>query len=162
MKDHFIWELVSEVIARGKLRAIPRTSYQSSITILTPKTFGKREDDFGRVSALTKDAENLSYIDEFERFRQIKGRNHSRDTTGLKESNFDQLYAYLKQHKVHANENRIMMERFIQPNNDPLALVSNASVQQYPTQYTTFPQSSKEPYPADKLSTGLGKSSTEN
>ncbi|GKF25183.1 retrovirus-related pol polyprotein from transposon TNT 1-94, partial [Tanacetum coccineum] len=49
---------------------------------------------------------------------------------GLKESNFDQLYAYLKQHEVHANENKIMMERFIQPNNDPLALVSDASVQQ--------------------------------
>ncbi|GJU87263.1 hypothetical protein Tco_1294809, partial [Tanacetum coccineum] len=29
---------------------------------------------------------------------------------GLKESNFDQLYAYLKQHEVHANENRMMME----------------------------------------------------
>ncbi|GJR43569.1 retrovirus-related pol polyprotein from transposon TNT 1-94 [Tanacetum coccineum] len=53
---------------------------------------------------------------------------------GLKKSNFDQLYAYLKQHEVHANENRMMMERFIQPTNDPLALVSNASVQQYPTQ----------------------------
>ncbi|GJX78162.1 hypothetical protein Tco_0324973 [Tanacetum coccineum] len=49
---------------------------------------------------------------------------------GLKESNCDQLYAYLKQHEVHANENRIMMERFCQPNNDPLALVSDASVQQ--------------------------------
>ncbi|GJV05197.1 putative reverse transcriptase domain-containing protein [Tanacetum coccineum] len=45
---------------------------------------------------------------------------------GLKESNFDQLYAYLKQHEVHANENRMMMERFIQPIDDPLALVSNA------------------------------------
>ncbi|GJX50614.1 hypothetical protein Tco_0277459 [Tanacetum coccineum] len=31
---------------------------------------------------------------------------------GLKESNCDQLYAYLKQHEMHANENRIMMERF--------------------------------------------------
>ncbi|GJR94357.1 hypothetical protein Tco_0266531 [Tanacetum coccineum] len=51
---------------------------------------------------------------------------------GLKESNFDQLYAYLKQHEVHASENRMMMERFIQPTNDPLALVSNASVQQKP------------------------------
>ncbi|GKA47945.1 retrovirus-related pol polyprotein from transposon TNT 1-94 [Tanacetum coccineum] len=30
---------------------------------------------------------------------------------GLKESKFDQLYAYLKQHEVHANENRMMMER---------------------------------------------------
>ncbi|GJZ22051.1 hypothetical protein Tco_0559090, partial [Tanacetum coccineum] len=48
----------------------------------------------------------------------------------LKELNFDQLYAYLKQHGVHANENIIMMERFSKPNNDPLALVSDASVQQ--------------------------------
>ncbi|GKB24924.1 hypothetical protein Tco_0864325, partial [Tanacetum coccineum] len=52
---------------------------------------------------------------------------------GLKESNFDQLYAYLKQHEVHANENRMMMERFSQLTNDPLALVSNASNQKYPT-----------------------------
>ncbi|GKF41990.1 hypothetical protein Tco_0125332, partial [Tanacetum coccineum] len=68
---------------------------------------------------------------------------------GLKESNFDQLYAYLKPHEVHANENRIMMERFGQPNNDHLALVSDASVQQYPTQSSKSPQSSIEPYPSD-------------
>ncbi|GJU83442.1 hypothetical protein Tco_1285807 [Tanacetum coccineum] len=49
---------------------------------------------------------------------------------GLKESNFDQLYAYLKQHEVHANENKMMLERFTQTTNDPLALMSNASVQQ--------------------------------
>ncbi|GJW32356.1 hypothetical protein Tco_0052388 [Tanacetum coccineum] len=61
---------------------------------------------------------------------------------GLKESNFDQLYAYLKQHEVHASKNRMMMERFIQPTNDPLALVSNVSVQQYPTQSSMSPQSS--------------------
>ncbi|GJU37498.1 hypothetical protein Tco_1185852 [Tanacetum coccineum] len=35
--------------------------------------------------------------------------------------NFDQLHAYLKQHKLHANEVRIMRER----NQDPLALVAN-------------------------------------
>ncbi|GJR42779.1 hypothetical protein Tco_1310882 [Tanacetum coccineum] len=28
---------------------------------------------------------------------------------GLKDSNFDQLYAYLKQHEAHANENKIML-----------------------------------------------------
>ncbi|GJZ50210.1 hypothetical protein Tco_0604400 [Tanacetum coccineum] len=28
---------------------------------------------------------------------------------GLKDSNFDQLYAYLKQHEAHANENKIMV-----------------------------------------------------
>ncbi|GJY42787.1 retrovirus-related pol polyprotein from transposon TNT 1-94 [Tanacetum coccineum] len=48
--------------------------------------------------------------------------NNNPTSGGLKESNCDQLYAYLKQHEVHANENRIMMERFCQPNNDPLAL----------------------------------------
>ncbi|GJX85814.1 hypothetical protein Tco_0336588 [Tanacetum coccineum] len=70
---------------------------------------------------------------------------------GLEESNFDQLYAYLKQHEVHANENRTIMERFFQPTNDPLALVSNASVQQYPTQSSKSPQSSNEPSPAEVL-----------
>ncbi|GKC63171.1 hypothetical protein Tco_1095769 [Tanacetum coccineum] len=29
---------------------------------------------------------------------------------GLKESNYDQLYAYLKQHEAHANENKMMLE----------------------------------------------------
>ncbi|GJY58672.1 hypothetical protein Tco_0458564 [Tanacetum coccineum] len=93
-------------------------------------------------SELTKDDRESQLYDEFEHFVHSR-RNHSRSTTlverfitevklnrGLKESNCDQLYAYLKQHEVHANENRIMMERFCQPNNDPLALVSNASVQQ--------------------------------
>ncbi|GJU94453.1 retrovirus-related pol polyprotein from transposon TNT 1-94 [Tanacetum coccineum] len=81
---------------------------------------------------------------------------------GLKESNFDQLYAYLKQHEVHANENRIMMERFSQPNNDPLALVSDASVQQYPTQSSKSHQPTKEPSPADNFQLDSGSSSTEN
>ncbi|GKA90062.1 hypothetical protein Tco_0811874, partial [Tanacetum coccineum] len=30
---------------------------------------------------------------------------------GLKESNHDQFYAYLKQHELHANENKMLMER---------------------------------------------------
>ncbi|GJT76461.1 retrovirus-related pol polyprotein from transposon TNT 1-94 [Tanacetum coccineum] len=81
---------------------------------------------------------------------------------GLKESNFDQLYAYLKQHEVHASENRMMMERFIQPTNDPLALVSNASVQKYPTQSSMSPQSSNKPSPADNFQLDSGSSSTDN
>ncbi|GKA59068.1 retrovirus-related pol polyprotein from transposon TNT 1-94 [Tanacetum coccineum] len=44
---------------------------------------------------------------------------------GLKESNHDQLYAYLKQHEVHANENKMLMERLNPQSNDPFALVSN-------------------------------------
>ncbi|GJV68444.1 hypothetical protein Tco_1483953 [Tanacetum coccineum] len=42
--------------------------------------------------------------------------------------------------------------KFIQPTNDPLALVSNASVQQYPTQSSMSPQSSNEPSPAPAIS----------
>ncbi|GJV75149.1 hypothetical protein Tco_1506733 [Tanacetum coccineum] len=50
------------------------------------------------------------------------------------------------------------LNRFIQPNNDPLALVSDASVQQYPTQ----PSKSKEPSPADNFQMDSGSSSIEN
>ncbi|GJW64555.1 hypothetical protein Tco_0116439 [Tanacetum coccineum] len=39
----------------------------------------------------------------------------------LHTSNYDQLYAYLEQHKAHAKEARLMHERFP----DPLALVAN-------------------------------------
>ncbi|GJX87743.1 retrovirus-related pol polyprotein from transposon TNT 1-94 [Tanacetum coccineum] len=53
-------------------------------------------------------------------------------------------------------------ERFGQPNNDPLALVSDASVQQYPTQSSKSPQPSKEPSPADNFQLDSGSSSTEN
>ncbi|GKB37588.1 hypothetical protein Tco_0882530 [Tanacetum coccineum] len=53
---------------------------------------------------------------------------------GLKQSNYDQLYAYLKQHKAHANENKMMLERYNQHAIDPLALVSNVSPHQYPSQ----------------------------
>ncbi|GJR43028.1 hypothetical protein Tco_1311131 [Tanacetum coccineum] len=31
---------------------------------------------------------------------------------GLRDSNYDQLYAYRKQHEAHANENKMMLDRF--------------------------------------------------
>nr|GEV19651.1 putative ribonuclease H-like domain-containing protein [Tanacetum cinerariifolium] len=46
---------------------------------------------------------------------------------GLRDSNYDQLYAYLKQHETHAKENKMMLERFSQNTVDPLALMSNVS-----------------------------------
>nr|GEU47081.1 hypothetical protein [Tanacetum cinerariifolium] len=49
---------------------------------------------------------------------------------GLRDSNYDQLYAYLKQHKTHAKENKMILERFSQNTVDPLALMSNVSNQQ--------------------------------
>ncbi|GKE24575.1 hypothetical protein Tco_1436087, partial [Tanacetum coccineum] len=44
---------------------------------------------------------------------------------GLRDSNYDQLYAYLKQHEAHVNENKMMLDRFTQHTVDPLALMSN-------------------------------------
>nr|GEW96494.1 retrovirus-related Pol polyprotein from transposon TNT 1-94 [Tanacetum cinerariifolium] len=44
---------------------------------------------------------------------------------GLRDSNYDQLYAYLKQHEAYANENKMMLDRFTQHTIDPLALMSN-------------------------------------
>nr|GEW80537.1 hypothetical protein [Tanacetum cinerariifolium] len=49
---------------------------------------------------------------------------------GLKTSNYDQLYAYLKQHEAHANENKKMLQIYNQQVIDPLAFVSNVSPQQ--------------------------------
>nr|GEV19591.1 hypothetical protein [Tanacetum cinerariifolium] len=46
---------------------------------------------------------------------------------GLRDSNYDQLYAYLKQHETHAKENKMMLECLSQPIVDPLALLSNVS-----------------------------------
>nr|GEV46433.1 hypothetical protein [Tanacetum cinerariifolium] len=46
---------------------------------------------------------------------------------GLRDSNYDQLYAYLKEHEAHANENKMMLDRFTQYTVNPLALMSNDS-----------------------------------
>ncbi|GKC66561.1 hypothetical protein Tco_1099159, partial [Tanacetum coccineum] len=50
---------------------------------------------------------------------------------GLRDSNYDQLYGYLKQHEAHANENKMMLDRFTQHTIDPLVLMSNVSHQLY-------------------------------
>ncbi|GJW45468.1 hypothetical protein Tco_0074267 [Tanacetum coccineum] len=64
---------------------------------------------------------------------------------GLRDSNYDQLYAYLKQHEAHANENKMMLDRFTQHTMDPLALMSNVSHQQYYSQSSTTPPSTYVP-----------------
>nr|GEY15306.1 hypothetical protein [Tanacetum cinerariifolium] len=101
---------------------------------------------------LTNDRESQLY-DEFEHFRQHKGENiydyyicnGGQVKHGFKKSNHDQLYAYLKQHESHANENKMVMERLNQHSHDPLALVSNVSPYQYPSSSSVPPQSSYIP-----------------
>ncbi|GKA68329.1 retrovirus-related pol polyprotein from transposon TNT 1-94, partial [Tanacetum coccineum] len=51
---------------------------------------------------------------------------------GLKETNHEQLYAYLKQHEKHAAQDRLIIKRITPPTNDQLAFVS--SVQPYSQQ----------------------------
>ncbi|GJY55256.1 retrovirus-related pol polyprotein from transposon TNT 1-94 [Tanacetum coccineum] len=48
---------------------------------------------------------------------------------GLKETNHEQLYAYLKQHEKHAAQDRLIIEKITPTTNDQLAFVS--SVQPY-------------------------------
>ncbi|GJV71387.1 hypothetical protein Tco_1491382 [Tanacetum coccineum] len=57
----------------------------------------------------------------------------------LHTTNFDQLHAYLKQHKLHANEVRLLRER----NQDPLAFFANQ--QMTPSHFNTYQSSYNNP-----------------
>nr|GEZ94559.1 hypothetical protein [Tanacetum cinerariifolium] len=86
---------------------------------------------------------------------------------GLKESNYDQLYAYLNQHEAHANENKMVLERFNQHMVDPLALMSNVSPQQYSQSSTTLSSAyitpvTYQPQFADNTQLDSELSSTDN
>ncbi|GJX40537.1 hypothetical protein Tco_0255527 [Tanacetum coccineum] len=106
-------------------------------------------------SELIRDERESQLYDAFEHFRQNKGETiheyYVRFVTlvklnrGLKTSNYDQLYAYLKQQEAHTNENKMMLERYSQHVIDPLAFVSIVSLQQYPTQSSFILQSTYVP-----------------
>ncbi|GJR71433.1 hypothetical protein Tco_0083798 [Tanacetum coccineum] len=81
------------------------------------------KDAPGRMQLNSKFVNNM--LPEWGRFVTVVKLNR-----GLRDSNYDQLYAYLKQHKAHANENKMMLDRFTQHTVDPLALMSNVSHQQ--------------------------------
>ncbi|GJY17101.1 RNA-directed DNA polymerase, eukaryota [Tanacetum coccineum] len=73
---------------------------------------------------------------------------------GLKETNHEQLYAYLKQHEKHAAQDRLIIERITPTANDQLAFVStvqphaptlHVQSHQYPSSSAT-PQSPQFPH----------------
>nr|GFA52150.1 retrovirus-related Pol polyprotein from transposon TNT 1-94 [Tanacetum cinerariifolium] len=66
---------------------------------------------------------------------------------GLRNSNYDQLYAYLKQHETHAKENKMMLERFSQSTVDHFALMSNVSNPQYYLPSSSALSSTQVPQP---------------
>ncbi|GJX77241.1 RNA-directed DNA polymerase, eukaryota, reverse transcriptase zinc-binding domain protein [Tanacetum coccineum] len=86
-------------------------------------------------SELTKEDRESQLYDEFKRFKMLLGENineyYDRFVTtvklnkGLKETNHEQLYAYLKQHEKHVAQDRIIIEKITPTTNAPLAFVSN-------------------------------------
>nr|GEX55815.1 hypothetical protein [Tanacetum cinerariifolium] len=82
---------------------------------------------------------------------------------GLRDSNYDQLYGYLKQHEAHANENKMMLDRFTKHTVDLLALMSNVSNQHhYPQSSITPPSTYVQPHSADTTQLDSGLSLTDN
>nr|GFA04021.1 hypothetical protein [Tanacetum cinerariifolium] len=108
-------------------------------------------------SELTKEDREAQLYDDFKHFRQHKGESiheyYVRYVTavklnkGLRDSNYDQLYAYLKQHETHAKENKMILERFSQPTVDPLALLSNVSNPQHYSPSSSASSSTQVPPP---------------
>nr|GEV97146.1 hypothetical protein [Tanacetum cinerariifolium] len=81
---------------------------------------------------------------------------------GLRDSNYDQLYAYLKQHETHAKENKMMLELFSQPTVDPLALMSNVSNPQHYSPSSLASSSTQVPQPLADSSLSLAENLIEN
>nr|GFB54831.1 hypothetical protein [Tanacetum cinerariifolium] len=129
-----------------------KTYTPSSITTSMQKTSGimqhKEEsinDYYVRFSKLINDMRNIkmtmpklqlnskfvnNMLPEWARFVTVVKMNR-----GLRESNYDQLFSYLKKHEAHAKENKMVLERLsqpiAQPTSDPLTLLSNVSNTQH-------------------------------
>ncbi|GJW81486.1 retrovirus-related pol polyprotein from transposon TNT 1-94 [Tanacetum coccineum] len=108
---------------------------------------------------LTKEDRESQLYDKFERFKMLPGENINEYyqlniKKGLKETNHEQLYAYLKQHEKHAAQDRLIIERITPTANDQLAFVStvqphaptlHVQSHQYPSSSAT-PQSPQFPH----------------
>ncbi|GJW57491.1 hypothetical protein Tco_0104222 [Tanacetum coccineum] len=71
---------------------------------------------------------------------------------GLKETNHEQLYAYLKQHEKHDAQDRLIIERITPPTNDLLAFVSSVQPYYQPSQSQSLQyQSSTTPSPSQNV-----------
>nr|GEV97947.1 hypothetical protein [Tanacetum cinerariifolium] len=82
---------------------------------------------------------------------------------GLRDSNYDQLYAYLKQHEAHSNKNKMILDRFTQHTMDPLALMSNIShPQRYLPSSSTPPSTYVPPHLTDNAHLNSGLSPMDN
>nr|GEV77783.1 hypothetical protein [Tanacetum cinerariifolium] len=115
----------------------PKTSTSSSVTILKKKQFGTTSKCFLMDLSSPKKTKNLNCMMNLNASRcfQVKTSMSTMFMTavklnkGLKETNHEQMYAYLKQHEKHAAQDRLITEIVTPTTNDQLAFVS--SVQPY-------------------------------
>nr|GFA60638.1 hypothetical protein [Tanacetum cinerariifolium] len=134
-------------------------------------------------SVLTKEDHESQLYDDFEHFRQHKGetihdyyvrfakliidmRNIKMTMSRMQlNSKFvnNMLPEWGRFHEVHANENKMMLDRFTQHTIDPLGLMSNVSNQQhYPQSSTTSPFTYVQPHLADTTQLDSGLFLTDN
>ncbi|GKA43231.1 integrase, catalytic region, zinc finger, CCHC-type containing protein, partial [Tanacetum coccineum] len=113
-------------------------------------------EDKDRMQLNSKFVNNM--LPEWGRFITVVKLNR-----GLRDSNYDQLYAYLKLHEAHANENKMMLDRFTQHTVDTLSLMSNVAPQQYNSQSSINPSSTYvPPHFADNSQLDSGLSPMDN
>ncbi|GJW74734.1 hypothetical protein Tco_0134104, partial [Tanacetum coccineum] len=140
-----------KVYLQGELRSFLRRIYQPTWKAISPCFEEVAKDLLGK--KLTSNARlindmniynmKLKHIQVNTKFLHRLPPKWSKFVTDVKlvkdlhTTNFDQLYAHLEQHELHANEVRLMRER----NQDPLALVSHQYGSTHPTQHysTTYP-----------------------
>ncbi|GJX06898.1 hypothetical protein Tco_0194830 [Tanacetum coccineum] len=81
---------------------------------------------------------------------------------GLKDTNHEQLYAYLKQHEKHAAYDRLINDRFNPTTNDPLALVSHVQPHtQISTVQPLHVYTSQNPHSVENLQLDSGYTQTD-
>nr|GEV07033.1 integrase, catalytic region, zinc finger, CCHC-type, peptidase aspartic, catalytic [Tanacetum cinerariifolium] len=101
-------------------------------------------------------------LEGFELTKEDRESQLSELNRGLRGPNYDRLYAYLKQHEAHVNENKMMLDRFTQHTIDPLTLMSNVSHQQYYSQSSiTLPSTYVQQHFADNTQLDSGLSPTD-
>nr|GEX34667.1 hypothetical protein [Tanacetum cinerariifolium] len=124
------------------------SSIENGLNIL--KSIDERPSQMGTVQeTLAERTEGAPYLGP-ERPRVYYDLSPKEKERGLRNSNYDQLYAYLKQHEAHVNENKMMLDRFTQHTVDPLTLMSSVSHQQpYSQSFTTPPSTYVPPHLVD-------------
>nr|GEW18202.1 retrovirus-related Pol polyprotein from transposon TNT 1-94 [Tanacetum cinerariifolium] len=139
----FKMEKFRETLAKGALHLGPE--WDRVFTDLTPEEKKRYKADIRATNillqGLSKDIYTVinHYTDAKDIWDNMKMLLEGSELTfvtavklnrGLKTSNYNQMYTYLKQHEAHANVNKMMLERYTQHAIDPLAFVSNISPQQ--------------------------------